>query len=187
VGESGESPSFWVTVPGLITALATLLTAVVGAYVVLRQLDSDDESSPAIVSGSSAVPTTGGSESGPIAGWRDGGGDVVMRPGAYVDLDTGTVGSGPSRDAEIYWDPDDGKLKALSPGSALIEGLPSSWIASCRAELHDESATEVFVDELVPGDWLCARTDTGAVSVLGLTRIDLGAPVPEIRLSAEVA
>lgn len=40
----GESPSFWVTLPGILTAVAGLITAVTGFLVVLTQLvDGDAE------------------------------------------------------------------------------------------------------------------------------------------------
>jgi len=187
VPDSGRDPGFWGTLPGLITALATLLTAIVGAFVLLRPDDPDPPSTAtAGVEGAPSTTSTASSPT-PLPTWENGEGQFVMTPGMFADLDTGTFGTGPSEDAELYWDPEEGALKTLSASSALIEGHPTAnFIITCQGMLEDVRGGVLPVVGLEPGDPMCARTDRGAIASLAVDGVDLGAGTPEIRVSAFV-
>jgi hypothetical protein len=65
MSENKQKPSFWSTIPGLVTGLAGLLTGIVGLVTVLMQLDvlgGNGDSTPGAAVTTTVVPggTTGG-------------------------------------------------------------------------------------------------------------------------------
>ena len=64
MAEPDKKPNFWTTLPGLLTGLAALLTAVTGFLVVMHPRDVAGGKEPAVVAGpvdsGTGVPASGG-------------------------------------------------------------------------------------------------------------------------------
>lgn len=196
-----KDASFWGTVPGMVTALAALLTALVGAYVALWP-DNPGTDEPVTTSAEGgAGPSTSPSESaGPesegtpgsvgtsLSDWivvegRTMEGQFRLTPGGYVALATGHTGQGEDGDADLYWDPAGQVLRAVGPGAALAPGhtTANNWL-SCESILGREPVTELPLTDMVPGEPLCLRTRYGYLGPLTVITLDLEGETPEISI-----
>lgn len=201
VADRERKGTFWTTSPGVVTALAALLTALVGAYVALWP-DSPDPGVPGTApaeagAGPSTAPSesapldsqgTPGSESTRLPDWevvegRRMEGQFRLTPGGYVALGSGLTGQGEDADADLYWDPAGQMLRAVGPGAALSPGHPTAnnWL-SCDSILSRDAVPELPLIDMVPGDPLCLRTRYGYQGGLTLTTVDLEGEAPELSI-----
>jgi hypothetical protein len=95
----GRFLAFWTTLPGILTGVAALLTAIVGLVALLNSGSSGD-STPASVPGASSVTTpvkkpgvTGAETSGVLAHGR-----LALTRGDYADLERGLIEISPTAD-----------------------------------------------------------------------------------------
>ena len=196
-----KDTSFWTTFPGMVTALAALLTALIGAYVALwpDNAGSDEPvtasaeggAGPSTVPSESARPRsegTPGSGSTSLPDWavvegRKMEGQFRLTPGGYVALGTGLTGQGEAADADLYWDPAGEVLRAVGRGAALAPGhrTANNWL-SCDSILRREPVTELPLTDMVPGEPLCLRTRYGYLGPLAVMTVDLEGEAPEISI-----
>jgi hypothetical protein len=202
VADREKKGTFWTTSPGVVTALAALVTALVGAYVALWP-DSPDSGVPGTAPAEAgAGPSTAPSESAPLSSQGTPGaestrlpawevvegrrmeGQFRLTPGGYVALGSGLTGQGEDADADLYWDPAGHILRAVGPGAALAPGHPTAnnWL-SCDAILRREAVPELPLTDMVPGDPLCLRTRYGYLGGITLTTVDLEGEAPELSIA----
>ena len=153
---------FWTTLPGVLTALAALLTAIVGIVTAWQSLTEDDGAAGPVPAGdlpavSTAVELSGsrGMPAGVLAQGR-----LTMKDADFADLEAGRVG-GPDND-DLYLHGTDELLAsygvAPTPGPADKD--------ECVTALTARQDKVARLDEIDPGSWLCLQTYEGHVAVL---------------------
>jgi hypothetical protein len=143
-----EQPSFWATMPGILTGIAALITALVGAAALIIGLRDDTETP--------TDPSTGGSNS------RDSenASTVEMRVGDGFDVDTGMVGD--VSDSEVFWS-STGGWDLNGNRAALIEGEPDQ--VDCMEAL--EQRTDDYLPVRHFDDYvICLETTEGAIAAV---------------------
>jgi hypothetical protein len=158
--------TFFTTLPGLLTAVATLLTAVTGLIVVISKLDGgggDGDGGrglPAVVGPSEQVYRSGG---------------FTLQVGDMVDLDRGTSGKGLSSAAD--WlvparpDPD---WVLFAPYGARFAPLPGTGPASrdaCESALRGRQDENYVVTPASKGRWVCVSTNDHRTAAFRVDRV----------------
>ena len=147
-----EHSSFWTTLPGILTGVAALITALVGAAALILGL-RDDTVTP-------TEPSTTQSTSESTGGGNGQGSTVEMRVGDGLDVDTGTVGD--VSGSEVFWS-SAGGWDLNGRRAALVEGEPDQ--AACRAALEQRTDTfqpvGQFDDQVV-----CLETTEGVLAAV---------------------
>ena len=186
-GSDGEAPritkidtgrwAFWTTVPGVLTGLATLLTAIGGFVVVLHGMGG--KAGPGSVAETSPLTRDNGTAisavPSPLAtSFSSGAGGILaqstlsMRVGDVANLEKGEVGSVYAPDLSFFY---------CSTSRCLIQSLSgfmtaadvSASKASCVAALHARNDETVDLTKLVVGSTLCTQTSGGHIARLQVT------------------
>lgn len=147
-----EHSSFWATLPGILTGVAALITALVGVAALIIGLQDDDVPPTAPSTSASTTESTGGGNGQ--------GSTVEMRVGDGLDVDSGTVGD--VSGSEVFWS-SAGGWDLNGRRAALVEGEPDE--AGCLAALEQRADTFQpvgrFDDQVV-----CVETTEGAVAAV---------------------
>lgn len=172
---SDARPSFWTTLPGILTGLAALVTALVAAAALF-------------LGGSDAPPTAAGDGTG---GGADGGGrtaagsapdvpspiggdgaversQVELRSGDYFDVDTGTARDNSVAGYDLVWN---GALSLDGVRNAIVPAETDE--AGCTAALRARSDSILAADAVSRGGVVCLVTDAGAVAQAVISPPDL--------------
>ena len=145
--------SFWTTLPGILTGVAALITALVGVASLFIGLDDTDGPAPTGDTPSTA-PTVGAGASSSGEG-PSGSSTVVMARGDRLDVDTGMVGNN-VRDAEVSYYFGNGYLYLNGARSAIIDAWTDQ--AGCAQALETRSDDYLSPDRY--GDSaVCILTD----------------------------
>jgi hypothetical protein len=92
--------AFWTTLPGILTGLAALITAVVGAVALFKTTDNGKNTSPPATPPPSISVTSGTIPSqGSSSGTRRG--EVSLARGDQVDLENGQIGFSGNSDLQL--------------------------------------------------------------------------------------
>jgi hypothetical protein len=157
----GAFLAFWTTLPGILTGVAALITAVVGA-IGLWKSQSGGGSSPAptqaVTAGAATEPS--GSQSGDSGAVR---GRLSLVRGDSADLERGQIGS--SATADVIFGPET-TPNLFAAGSAFlapVEAQPGK--RSCAAALSTRHDAFEVVPELGT-NWICVSTSEGNVAVV---------------------
>ncbi|GAB3740782.1 hypothetical protein [Microlunatus parietis] len=190
MSEDGQDAktSFWKTLPGILTGVAALLTALGGFVVVIMQVvgatgqvaQPPAASGPAAVTSAAAAPepqdeissagTTDApaTESGsPPLGSPPAEGDVLyedrleMRLGDLADLETGKVGTAPSG-FDVYLQ----SSGAFTAYGQLTRATGPISRSACVAALTERQDSHIEPAELGAEDWICVQTETGRLAAL---------------------
>lgn len=190
-----EKKQFWATIPGILTGIAAVLTAVTGLVALLftEQLAGGDRSdhsqfenteTPAadpLPDGtpSSSEPPTSASRAGRVLKQ----GNLDMRPGDWAELASGTVGSG-STEFDYY-------LALIDYGTRGVPTLYRGQFARSRASptfnecaslLRTRQDSELDVsanpqgEQVGPGDWFCLREGPNQMASIKVTRVLVDPP-----------
>jgi hypothetical protein len=159
---SDARQSFWTTLPGILTGLAALITALVGlAALFLGRGEGSPATSaenPAVTDrGSAATPADSGAGE-PAGGQGAVMSSVELQLGESVDVDTGLIGSNVS--GELVWISN--QLNLYGRRNAVVPAATDE--AGCRAALERRSDGWLTADQLAGGAVVCLSTDEGALA-----------------------
>ncbi len=167
--------SFWTTLPGILTGLAALITAVVGAVALWKTQGGD--SSPTTASPEtvtlSKTPTIGAGGHSTLSGFLSTG-RVSLARGDSADLERGQIGV--STDADVSFGPEltptlhAGASASLAP----VDRRPTK--RACIAALHRRHDSTELVSR-IETKWTCVATTETNVGVLRIVNTPgLGSP-----------
>lgn len=153
--------SFWTTLPGILTGLAALITAIVGA-IGLWKSQSGGSSSPATTA--ETVATSSTQAPGVLAAGR-----LSLLRNDSADLERGQIGL--STDEDVKFGPETTPTlhAAASAFLAPVDTAPKK--ADCVAALNGRKDTLELVSQ-IESKWTCVSTTEGNVAVLRV----IGAP-----------
>jgi hypothetical protein len=170
--------SFWTSLPGILTGIAALITALVGVVaLVLGMRDRPDpatssgDATEAQVDGTAAPPTAdmsqssdgtgaGASGTGASGGAASGAITLVMARGDGLDIDENLVGNG-VRDADVSYYRGNGYLYLKGVSNAVVVGGTDQ--AGCEEALDQRSDDYVTPDQF--GDvTICILTEGGVMA-----------------------
>jgi hypothetical protein len=161
--------TFWTTLPGILTGIAALVTAIVGLITVLnrpgreRNITANDKTVPMPSSSASAEPraTSSASPEGVFAKGR-----LTMKSPDGADLEKGLVGSAVTGggDLYLYCSGVDCILNPMSSLMTVTEGPGDK--ASCASALRSRRDGAVRLQQLKAGQILCVQTADGHIGAL---------------------
>jgi hypothetical protein len=146
--ESG-STTFWKTVPGILTGVAALLSAIAGLIVVLVQVFGTPGQDPPDDTAARST-TSAPAKAGELHRDR-----IEMRDADYADLETGKVGQPPGTDFYLHGT------------DQLVTGYPMAPVsgpitkASCVEALSSREDRGAHISKVGDDQWLCVQTDEG--------------------------
>jgi hypothetical protein len=176
--------AFWSTLPGVLTALAALVTAVVGLGSLFIG-SGDRTNAPSTSRG--AVPPTASSPSGASSGDRSTGGlaqgmltqgRLTMAEGDTADLEHGLVGQPPSDDL-LFYTHDFINSAGMAPAPEQADK------ATCVSALSTRHDTVKDVTQLSVGSLLCLQTADGHVAALRIDSLP-GPGAPDVAFTYTV-
>jgi hypothetical protein len=154
--------AFWTTLPGILTGVAALITAIVGA-IGLWKSQSGGNTAP----GSANPPVTATSatetSSGQVARGR-----LSLVRGDWADLERGQVGN--STNADVIFGPGSTPtlLPAASASLAPLQARPTK--RSCTTALRARHDTSEIISEL-DTNRICVSTTEGHVAVVRIISV----------------
>lgn len=163
--DDGEGAKhFWTTLPGLLTGIAALITAVVGAYALFGGDGDADDETTTIGSTPSQSRSQTSEAAQPSATPADATqpavspGEAMLHSGDYLEFDHAVTGS--SAFGEILWT---GEVLYLYAPRAAIADVPTDT-AGCEALLTQRKDSYLVLADLVAGPtYLCVTTDEDAI------------------------
>jgi hypothetical protein len=147
--------AFWTTLPGILTGLAALITAVVGA-IGLWKSQSGGSGSPATTAAAvTTTPSQGTTSAKPTAG------RLSLVRGDAADLERGRIGN--STDADLSFGSETTPTLHYVPPSffAPVDTRPTR--AACVAALRGRRDTSEVLSD-VDRKWICVSTTEGDVA-----------------------
>jgi hypothetical protein len=193
-GPTPQRQSWWTTLPGILTGIAAVITAVValiGALQVIGVFDEPAGTAPAGQGGSITTPGGNGRTTAPPAGTGPTGGAaaspgplpswvgalshglLTMNSGDIAVLETGTVGFAASGQDFVTV----GNGRRMSIG--MLYGS-TSWFSpidaapdkeACRSALNGQKRTNLDADDNQIGHWWCVRTSEGYTGAIQLREV----------------
>jgi len=140
--------AFWTTLPGILTGLATLITAIIGAVGLWKS-------------------QSGGGDNGGAQAPMGVSHQLSLAPGDGADLEKGQIGS--LVNADLAFGPE--STPTLRAGAstffAPVEGTPNK--ARCTAALSSRHDTSEIVSQ-VEKSWVCVSTVEGKVAGLRIIK-----------------
>jgi hypothetical protein len=150
--------AFWTTLPGILTGLAALITAVVGAIGLWKTQSGDGNASPTTQTESVETSSTTMKASGFLASGR-----LSLLRNDPADLEQGVIGESP--DADVSFGPE--TTPTLHGGGeawlAPVETRPTK--SACAAALNGRRDTYELVSK-IKNKWTCVSTVEGNVAVV---------------------
>lgn len=170
------SRAFWTTLPGILTGLAALLTAIGGLIVVLNGMGDDGgragargETSTILRDG---TPTSGPPFSLVTPSDTDAllQGTLSMKSPDDANLDRGVVGSVSPSDLYLYCAGLSCHLTPVGSGLMTVAGRAGTK-AECVAALNARNDGTLDLSKLATGSTLCTQTGQGHVARLQVTAL----------------
>jgi hypothetical protein len=196
-----ESKKFWTTLPGVLTGVAALLTAVTGLValvltgplaesrdqnvaqsrdaetVALNPSEGETSNTDRSASESDSVPT------GRVRGAVVIDGRLEMKDGDWADLTSGTVGSGPTNYDYLLKLIDYGTREAPTLYSAkFARAEPSPTFDQCVTLLTKRQDSELDVspnpqgEQIGPNDWFCLRDNPHQIASAKIEGVSIDPP-----------
>lgn len=171
--------TFWTTLPGLLTGLAALITAVVGAIALFVGTGSgDSDAHPEATNGASYGGPAGATSSEPTGGGsRVVRATVLLRPSESLDVTTGQVGG----QMDVNWA---GDQLNLYGNKNVVEDGPTGK-AGCERAVASHGSGIAFLsgDSLARPQHICLLTTSGTLADLEVSPPDAHNRV-DIRLTS---
>lgn len=168
---SDTRQSFWTTLPGILTGLAAVITALVGAAALFlshRDQEIPGAAPPTSAGAPASAATPSGSEAeDPPDGQRSASSSVQLQMGDGVDVDTGLAGSNVV--GELTWG--SGQLNLYGERNAVVPAKTDE--AGCAEALGRRSDGWLTADKLTGGAFVCLSTDQGAVALARISPPDV--------------
>jgi hypothetical protein len=169
--------AFWTTLPGVLTGIATLVTAIVGLVTLLHSLGGSGPSgspaasasttAPALVSSvATSTPDTSSSGAAPGAPTH---GRLSMVPGDGADLESGRLGNGVANaDLSLLGNGVGGHVYELTSLGGPLARISADSVdrAKCVAALSAHSDAYEYLSTLQVGSQLCVQTSENHVAAL---------------------
>ena len=158
--------AFWTTLPGILTGLAALITAIVGAVALFKTTDNGKNTSPSanpapsISVSSETVPSQGSSSS-------KRGGQLSLARDDEADLERGLVGFSENADVQFGPETTPNLFGANSAFLAPLEGKPTK--GACTAALNARHDAFEVLPQLDTRR-ICVSTSEGHVAVVQVLR-----------------
>lgn len=172
-GSSGGFRAFWTTLPGILTGVAALITAIVGLATLVHSWRGSQTASTqqtAAAPASSSTVTTAASSGSGTAQQSAGAskkGRLALRRGDEADLELGLVGV--SANDDIMFGPESTPFLHASGTAFLapIQTTPSK--PTCRRALSGRKDTFEAIPTL-SAPWICVSTAEGHVAYIEIVR-----------------
>jgi hypothetical protein len=170
--------AFWTTLPGILTGLAALITAIVGA-IGLWKTQSGGNSSPTTTAEkvTSSPTTTGGQAAGVLAAGR-----LSLLRGDAADLERGQIGLSADTDLSFGLETTPTLHAGASAFLAPVDTAPKK--GDCFAALKGRHDSLELVSQ-IETKWTCVSTTEGNVAVLRIVSAP-GVGSPKLVLSYTV-
>lgn len=176
----GRFRTFWTTLPGILTGVAALLTAIVGLVGLWHSAGNGTTGPTTLPTSAYSAPasgpgrtTTGGKPTGVLTSGR-----LTMMRLDEADLEQGLVGNAlPGADLVL-----DGGSQAhtlLSQGGFLAPTQGPASKSKCTAALNARHDALEDLYQLREESWLCLQTSEGHVAALRLTSLP-GVGTPQL-------
>ncbi|HEY6151277.1 MAG TPA: hypothetical protein VIW19_12220 [Gaiellaceae bacterium] len=154
--------TFWTTLPGILTGLAALITAVVGALALFKT--SDNGNHKGVDTGTPVTINVSHSQS-------KSSGRLSLVSGDPADLETGQIGQ--SIDADVAFGPETTPTLGATPSASLAPVDTRPTRAECAAALRARHDGAEIVSR-VERKWICVSTAEKNIAVVRI----LSAPGP---------
>jgi hypothetical protein len=168
--------AFWTTLPGILTGVATLITAIVGLVALFNTSGGGQNNPPAPISTSGLANHVETSPAAPSSiqatdlTHQPAGvfvtGNIRMSGAVDVDLEKGLVGLGvPGRDLYLYCSGVD-CLLAVDDGALMTTAERPGGKPACISALTTRHDISLNLFDLSTGQTLCVQTNDGHVGAL---------------------
>jgi hypothetical protein len=161
--------AFWTTLPGILTGLAALISAVVGGIALWKTQSGGGDNSPTAAPRTVTLSSTvgAGSRQGKISPFLASGRLSLFR-GDSADLERGRIGE--STEADLSFGPESTPtLRAAATASlAAVDKRPTK--PACIAALHRRGDSSEVVSR-IETKWTCVSTTDGNVGVMRILKV----------------
>jgi hypothetical protein len=164
-GKSGFI-AFWTTLPGILTGLAALITALV-AVVGLWRSQSGGDSSVTTTGADTTTVVTRSSDGSTTPGGVDRG-RLTLARGDSADLEQNQIGSSPN--ADVTFGPETTPTLHALPPAFLAPAPAEATRALCTRELSSRRDSSEIVSQL-PARALCVSTVEGHVAAVRVVQV----------------
>ena len=165
-GSSGGFLAFWSTLPGILTGIAALITAIVGLATLIHSWGGSNETATAPQAAATLTSTPASADSGtsgqePIGATKTG--PLALRRGDEADLERGVVGF--DANSDIMLGPESTPWLYASNAAFLapVQTMPSE--STCRRALSGRHDPFEQVSDL-SAPWVCVSTTEGHIAVV---------------------
>jgi hypothetical protein len=173
-GGSARFVAFWTTLPGILTGVAALITAIIGLATLVHSWNGTSQTAappqtsvPATNSVSATPESTGSMTSGQEATGTVESGPLALRRGDAADLEHGLVGFSATEDVMFGPESTPSLHAAGTAFLAPIQTIPSK--SACRRALSGRrDAVEAIPD--LSSRWICVSTTEGHVASVEIVR-----------------
>jgi hypothetical protein len=174
--------AFWTSLPGVLTGVATLITAIVGVVTLVNSLGGSASSGQSAAgatgttSGVVSAPPASGAATSPSSAAAAGTihGRLTMVPGDAADLESGRVGNGvPNADLTLLGNGVGGhvyELTSLGGSLAPVSGRTADR-ATCTAALTAHSDAYEYLSQFSAGSELCVQTSENHTAALHIVSL----------------
>ena len=172
--------TFWTTLPGLLTGLAALITAVVGAIALFVGMtgSGDSDAHPESTNGASRGGLAGATSSEPTGGGsRVVRATVLLRPSESLDVTTGQVGG----QMDVNWA--GGQLNLYGKKNVVEDGPTGEARCARAVASHGSGIAYLSGDSLARPQHICLLTTSGTLAELEVSPPDAHNRV-DIRLTS---
>lgn len=166
--------AFWTTLPGILTGVAALITAVVGLATLVNSWTGDGQTaSPSVTaaasnsSNTSATTSSGAGASGQDSAGTVENGPLTLHRGQEADLEQGLIGVSPNDDVMFGPESTPYLYAAATAFLAPIQKAPSK--ATCRHALSGRRDAFEAIPELST-PWVCVSTSEGHIAFVEILR-----------------
>lgn len=180
--DRGRRGAFWTTLPGILTGLAAVITALVALFNLLGLGGDGDTSAqrgePVVAaapapsgsapSAEATGPTADSARTAPAGAGAQG--RVTMRSPDDADLELGRVGPGvDGGDLYLYCSAGQCLLNAFGSGGLIttVEGPVDR--AGCISALQARQDGVLDSADLATGTWFCVQTDEASIALVQVT------------------
>jgi hypothetical protein len=173
----GRFWAFWTTLPGLLTGVAAVITAIISLVAVFHPSGHGSSGTAASTptsrfgpsSDSTSATTTEAKTPGVLAQ-----GQLSQQPGDAADLESGRTGNGmPSADLFLLGNGVGGATYELTSlgGPLSVASSDTADKSACTAALTTHSDTYEYLSQLHVGSLLCVDTRENHVAVLRIVSL----------------